>query len=523
MTAPPFVRAAPRRRSGLVFGALALLVFGGQSAAFAQRDVPTRDPLRVHRQKHRELRDEFEKALLRAAEHCESRNLPDEAAAIRDMAAPVDLDALAFEPLPKSVRGEIRNDLPEAERVWRVMVRRAEEEYAKDLYLLSRRLINGGYASYALQAVREAASHAPDHRQARGILGFVRYGDEWVTPYTRSMLEKRFVWHDKFGWLPKAHIDRYEAGERHFKQRWMTSRQEAELRRDFANAWEVRTDHFLVKTNHSLERGVEVATALEDFHDWFTQAFAAFFQSPEQLRKLFESGTSARAASSLLPHKGHYYAAREEYVTELSARIPLIGITNGLYLTEDKTAYFFHGASAEGDSTLFHEATHQLLYESSARGRQIAEKEHFWVIEGIACYMESFRREMGGRVSIGDPRCPRFEAARYRRLVDKYYVPFQEFSSMGREPFQNDPQISKNYSQASGLAQFFMEYDGGRYRDALIEHLSQHYSVNRRTAAGVQSLPELTGTTGDQFDREYLEFMESTEKALRARRVGESR
>ena len=35
--------------------------------------------------------------------------------------------------------------------------------------------------------------------------------------------------------------------------------EEAEIRRDFRHAWEIRTEHFLVKTNHSLERGVEIA------------------------------------------------------------------------------------------------------------------------------------------------------------------------------------------------------------------------------------------------------------------------
>ena len=145
----------------------------------------------------------------------------------------------------------------------------------------------------------------------------------------------------------------------------------------------------------------------------------------------------------------------------------------------------------------------------------IGEWEHFWIIEGISCYMESFKIT-NGKVTLGDPFYPRFTAAKSRYVNDGYYVPLTRFAAMGRLAFQSDRNIRKNYSQASGLAKFFMEYDNGKYRDALIEHLSQIYRSNSRRYVRVKTLQDLTGVSYGQLDREYGTFI----RALPVRVIG---
>lgn len=467
--------------------------------------------LAIHREKHAELQQEFAKELEELAAYCDDKNLPEAAKQLRALAVPVSREAIRSEKLSDTVRPEIPSDLPAEERYWRTQLRFQQEKHAKDLYLLSRRVLYAGSPSYAFDIVREVAMHNPDHRTARRLLGYVRSGNVWLTPYAAKM-QRRFVWHEKFGWLLKAHVDRYEQGQRFFKGRWMTAAQEAEIRRDFKFAWEVRTDHYLVKTNHSLERGVQVATALEEYYDHFFQVFAGFFNTPEQMEKLF-SGSSSRQSSLQKPYEVHYYREREEYNQRLVKKIPQIEITNGLYYTSDKTCYFFHDDAESNERTLYHEATHQLFYESSARHRQIALERDFWIVEGIACYMESFT-QAAGRLTLGDPRYIRFRAARHRLLVDNYYIPLQKFASMSMQAFQSDRNISKNYSQASGLAHFFMHYDDGRYRDALIQHLSQLYHPELRTDGRTESLAELTSTEFSELDRQYGDYLKMLQKGL---------
>jgi hypothetical protein len=511
-----------RRFTVLFLAVVCLLSSGGASLVFAQQARRNtrvqKSRLERYQEQHRVQRQKLEATLTDYARFCDRQGLAEEAARVRKLLRPVVTQMIHIDSLPAKVQPDISVNLPQAERTWRIQVRHAQKEYVKELYKLSRSALHAGSPSYAYQLVREVAAHDPDHTTARRLLGYVRSGDDWLTPFAAEKARRRFVWHDTFGWLLQLRVKRYENGERYFKGRWISSAKEAELRRDFRNAWEVDTDHFHVKTNHSLERGVEIATALEEYYRVFFQTFAAFFNTPEQLQKLFEGNARGRRRSfNNKQYIVHYYRTRDEYNQQLVKKIPQIGITNGLYYPADRIAYFFHNPQATDNSTLYHEATHQLFYENELRRWQIGERKDFWIIEGIACYMESFRRE-NGRFSLENPLYTRFVAARHRFLVDKYYVPLERFASMGMHEFQTDPSIARNYSQASGLTQFFMEYKGGKYRDALIEHLTQLYRQNPRSRTETQSLAELTGTSFTELDKQYGEFLKKLENDLAIRK-----
>jgi len=501
------------RLVGVAVVLFATLLFAPSPAA-AQR-TKTRSAkylLIVHQKRHRELQAELTTSLEKLAISCDAKGLSAAATQIRSLAAPIDAQQVRIDSLPKTVQPELPANLPADERYWRTQLQRLQAEYAKDVYLLSRRVLNAGLPSYAFFLIREVAVRDPDHKSARRLLGQVRFGKEWITPFARSMLAKRYIWHEKFGWLPKNRVERYDKGERYFKGRWISATQEAEVRRDFKNAWEIRTDHFLVRTNHSHEEGVAIAKKLEAYHGFFFQTFASFFNTPEQMQKLFAGSTSGmRAPIQAQPHVVHYYSNRDEYNRALVKTIPQIAITNGLYYTTDRTAYFYHDPNGENDPTLYHEASHQLFYESQSKERMVAGDDHFWIIEGISCYLESFRPEKD-RITVGDPKYIRFHAARHRFLVDKYYIPLGKLSAMSMRDFQSHPNISRNYSQASGLAHFFMNYDNGRYRDALIEHLSQLYIGSKRRRA--QTLAELTGSSYEELDRQYGEHLRAMQTAI---------
>lgn len=504
--------APPRRRTALALClALGWLAFAGPplwgvGPAEAWAQSRPRGRLDAFRKLHHEAHLRFASALEDIAAFCDEKRLPEAAALVRESAKRPDLHAVELEPLPTDVQPEIPLSLPDDERAWKTRLRVEREKYAHDLYLLSRRALRAGFPSYAYLLVREVARNDLDHRAARRLLGFERYGDEWVTPFAASKLRQNEVWHDTFGWLPKGHVERYEEGQRSFRGRWISAAKEAAIRQDFRHAWEIRTDHYLIKTNHSHERAVEVAVALEQFHRFFRHTFAAYFDTPEQLQKLFEGSAVGRRAQQVVrPYVVHYYRNKPEYVAELDREYPQIAMTNGLYDPDDRIVYSFHDEQGNSISTLFHEATHQLLAENRLADWPIAEHANFWIVEGIACYMESFRHA-GGRASIGDPRFERFNAARYYLLAEKYYVPLEAFSRMGKQSFQKDPQITANYCQASGLAYFLMEFAEGAYRDAMIEHIRQIYHQDPRRRMRVQSLEELTGVSLHELDEQYAEY-----------------
>ena len=458
------------------------------------------------RKQHADRQAKFALALKELARTCADKGLADAAEYIRVLAEPVGAVDMRLTPLPRQVELPLRNDLSADERYWRAQLRSQQKDYARDLYALSRQALNAGHVNYAFDLIREVALHDSDNANARKILGFVRSGDEWVSAFAASMARQKKVWNDQYGWIPRDHVERYDRGERMYKGRWISAAKEAEIRHDFVNAWEIRTEHYLVRTNHSLERGVELATKLEDLHSLFFQLMAGFFNSAEQVQQLF-AGNSARAAMIARPNVINYYRTRDEYLAAVRKETnQQVEITRGIYFPRNGIAFFFYDPDNDDDSTLYHEATHQLLSGSRPQTGEIGIKSNFWVIEGIACYMETFHRGQDG-FSVGNPAHERIQAARHHFLVDRYYVPLRDFARMGMAAFQTAQEIRSNYSQGAALTHFFMHYDDGRYREALIEHLSQVYSPIKSVCENPESLDDLTGVAAEELDRQYADYI----------------
>lgn len=514
---------------------LLVLILATPAIAQSERDERT---LRIQQQKHEELREDFRKELERVAAWCEDNGMVEAAGRTRQLAQPPGDGTLSEARLPRAVQPVIPPGAVDTQRLWYGKLATAQKGYARELYRLSRTVLRLGYPSYAMQLVQEVALHDPDNKNARRLLGFVLFQDkrraderdyrgEWVTPFEAKMLggSKRRVW-SEWGWVPEADLPKYQQGLRPWKGAWVSAEKEAEIRRDFRNAWEVETEHFLVKTNYSLERGVEIASQLEDYYAFFRRTFAAFFETPEELQKRF-TGSGRRRGRPAAPRQMevHYYRTKDEYVQRLIRKIPQIAMTEGLYYEQDKTSYFFHNPSRENDGTLFHEATHQFFDVPTAQHRAdaariraralnqrtyhnwvIGEKSNFWMVEAIACYMESFEPTPTGN-RLGNPDYLRFRAAHYRLTESDFYMPLREFTKMGIRDFQSHSSIAMLYTQASGLAHFLMHYDNGRYRDALISFIAQLYRPDLKNTLAEPSLERLTGVSYEELDRQYKDYM----------------
>ncbi len=505
-----------RHRSGFPAATASLLAVCSLAPAASAQGVRLRGVELLHQQ-HHDAQVQFAADMTELAGFCDGHGYAEDAARIRQLAVPVGEQTLNVDSLPEKTLPDLPVDLPPAEREWRAKLRKLQIDYAQELFLLSQRAIKEGHPSEAFELIREVAFHNPDHPRARALLGYVRHDDGWTTPFAREKLKRGHVWTDRFGWVLSTQLARYENGERFYNAKWMSAEKEAAIRSDFRYGWEVLTEHFEIHTNHSLERGVELGVALEDYHRFFVREFAGFFNTPQQMKALFDGG-SADVRGNGKRYQIHYYRSRDEYVRRLKAKQPNIEVTNGLYLPADRVAYFYDDpANADGNlATMFHEVTHQLLGESAPSIRDVASDANFWLVEGLACYMESFRRE-GGRLSVGDPQHIRMQWARVRVLDENFFVPLPQFTALGMRQFQyveDKPTLQRYYSQASGMAHFFMHYRDGVYRDALIAHLSQVYSPNPRIRDRVQGLDVLTGVSYSELEAQYKQYLAAQREKL---------
>lgn len=374
------------------------------------------------------------------------------------------------------------------------------------LFDLAERSVAAGQSTLAFRLVHEALREDPDHAEARRILGFVKGDSGWQTEFEQKQAQKGLAWHERFGWLAKEHVPQYEAGQRFYRGRWMSSAEEARLRKTLAAGWVIRTEHYEIRTNHSLEEAVRLAAQLESLYRVWRQLFVRHYLPDKKIADLFVKGKPP--FSIAFRHKVVFYRTRAEYVAALEKTERNIGITTGYYLANKREAHFY-ALGNEFDGNLFHEATHQLFSETRSHNGRLGRAANFWAIEGVACYMESLQIE-GDVARLGGAHAVRLQNARQRiagsERAPPFYVPLHEMVQLGMKDLQARPDISAMYSQMAGLGHFFVHGADRPRREMFIDYLKSIYDSkdNPDTLAG------LTGETYDQLDAAYRRFLEDT-------------
>ena len=114
-------------------------------------------------------------------------------------------------------------------------------------------------------------------------------------------------------------VPRYEAGERLVDGRTISAEADAHVHRDINNGWQLRTDHFLITTNHTLEAAADLAARLERLHQVWRQLFAAFYLREHEVR-----GGRRRPPASATSEtfRVYYHRTKDEYVALQRRRQP---------------------------------------------------------------------------------------------------------------------------------------------------------------------------------------------------------
>jgi hypothetical protein len=403
----------------------------------------------------------------------------------------------------------------------------ADNQYAQSLFELAKQAAETGETSLAFQWATEAVRENPDHAEARRVLGYEKRDGQWLTAYGAKMFDAGKTWHPKFGWITAADVPRYEKGERQVNGRWVSAAVDASRRADMKNGWQVRTDHFFVTTNHSLEAAAGLAARLERLYQVWRQLFAGFYLSDREVRALFTGDTRPRPA--VRQFRVYYHRTRDEYNAALRSRQQRIDETLGIYFDTTHDAHFFaedvtvgepstdaskrghHDEMSTGGppiSTIYHEAVHQLFQESKPAAKRIGTIANAWAIEGVATYFETLNEHFDPRAglyyTIGEWSEGRLPAAS-RRLKEKYYVPLAELVRLGKDGLQEPVDIAKRYSQACGLASFFIDSSDARYREAFTRYLQAVYAGRDND----QTLAEATGVGYPELDAAYRRYVES--------------
>jgi hypothetical protein len=450
------------------------------------------------------LQADYSAALERLAQECQRQGLEAQAAQTRQTLGPRDPYKLFIPVLPKEVGPpKLPENAPLIVVQWHRHWWKLRQDYAAAAFDLARRAVRARPSLAYMLAIR-AIRADPDNAAVRKLFGYQESGNLWCTAYEVQQLRDK-VWHEKFGWLPKVHVRRYEQGERRHNGRWISAEADARVHGDIRSGWDIDTEHYRIRTNHSIEAAVQLGTKLEQLYRIWQQIFVRYYASEDQVIALFDGRAQHQANRPKLLQIA-YFRDRGDYNRTLEPMMPNIGVSIGVYIEQTQTAYFFAGEDAD-ERTLYHEATHQLFHQSRPVSSEVGRRANFWIVEGIAMFMESLREENGYYV-LGGADDVRVYAARYRLVKDNFYVPLGEVSAYGMARVQADPKIAMLYSEMAGLTSFLIFYDEGRYRDALVAFLGGVYNGN----GDPNLLSTLVGADYSQLDKQYREFIEAMPK-----------
>ena len=462
---------------------------------------------------------EYRQKLDTLAGECDGRGLSEGAAKIRLCVPPQDEEKIYIPKLPikilqnqKTSPGNEPAEKKDGNFDWEAKLWEIRRTYASKLFICAKAAAKQDRGSVAIQMALAALHADPDHPNVRNLLGFRRYNnEEWRTPWEMEKLKKGYVDHPKFGWIVEKNVKRYEGGERLYGKKWISEKEDRHFRQNITKGWSVESEHYLLVTNHSIEEGVRLSRKLEDLYRAWKLLFYRYMATDEGLAMLFEGKGKPKPGRK---HDICVFRDRDDYVSTLSKKLPFAPQTLGFYTSDLRQCFFYTvgnkatWSEREGvDRTLLHEATHQLFSESRPTSKFTALTQNFWIIEGIAMYMETLRSE-GDYYVVGGSDDIRFDNAMEEALDSKFYVPMELLVEMGRPHFQSSSKIQELYSQSAGLAHFFMHADDGAYRDATVNYLRLVYEDKDEP----NTLKVLTKKSYAKLDELYLNYLKEKVK-----------
>ncbi len=397
---------------------------------------------------------------------------------------------------------------------WKARFVKLRKEYAQTLFGYAKRAAKQDKGTLGLQLSLAALHADPDHTAIRTMLGFIRYKEEWRTPWEVQKLKDGFVDHPRFGWIPQKNVKRYEDGKRFDGEVWLSEEEDREQHRNIRDGWIIESEHYRIRTNHSIEEGVRINRQLEDLYRAWKLLFFRYMASDEELAAMFGGKNTPQP---LPRHMVYLFRNKADYIRNLIKEEPALAGTIGLYEANSQKCFFFAVDADPNDSedaedaerTVLHEATHQLFSETRETSPVVGIRCNFWIAEGIAMYMESLRKEgdyyvLGGRDHI------RFQAALIRKLEMGFYVPFDALVRFNKMTFQTYPDVVPLYSQSAGMTHFLMHGDGGKFRDATVEYLRRLYDGEDQP----QTLEKLTGCSLRELDASYEKYLLESQEPL---------
>jgi hypothetical protein len=416
---------------------------------------------------------------------------------------------------------------------WRARLHEIESRLSSELFNLAQRAAKSDPPAYALAShcLRAVLERQPDHREARRLLGYVPHEGGWARPFAVEQLRNGYVSHPIFGWVQSdwvPHLDRGELpaplAKGQNRARWLSAAEANGMRANWSPPWRIKTEHFEIQTNVPLDEAISFGRRLEAFHDVFMALLADILGDNLPFVRRFKN-PSMTGEPGYRPHSVYYFGSKDEYVDYLTPRQgPEIAHSLGFYdppkagANKRLPAYFFRDPNGQlpMTTTLYHEVSHQLLFETAGSNAYTRNVGNYWVFEGLGTYFETISPQPDGAIEVGGLVGRRMEEA-IRLVADQARaIPLAEFIELDQASFNSKDRIYAHYQQAMALAVFLMQWQQGTYRDAFLDYVRDAYRGRIRHGPG-RSLQERLGQSYTVVDSQLRAFLKNGEDQPRQR------
>ena len=296
--------------------------------------------------------------------------------------------------------------------------------------------------------------------------------------------------------------------------KWLPADQADDLRRDIRSGWLIETAHFAILTNVRRSEAIGFGRRLESFHDLFYAIMADVLGRDSPLAQRYD--TKAPPSMPARKHSIWYFASKAEYINYLK---PTHGegveLELGHYDRPTKPgiagrSYFFRDVNGEldADATLYHEASHQLLFESGARNHYDRKAGNFWIYEGLGTYFETVTPRDDGTLEYGGLVGPRIRQARIRLLDKGQYVPIEALVAQDQRTFEDEASIFLHYAESMALAVFLMQSDGQGHREQFLDYVRDVFKGNFKRDR-TPTLETRLGIPYATLDRQFQAYLKA--------------
>ncbi|RLT13109.1 MAG: DUF1570 domain-containing protein [Planctomycetota bacterium] len=377
------------------------------------------------------------------------------------------------------------------------------------------------------QALRVILRRDTNQPEAWRLLGYLAIADGWATPYAEAQKERKRILHKKFGWIDEDWIEPLSEGQlpvgvdpRTKKVVWGPASQANSAHSSWENAWEIVTEHFRIRSNLDFDQAVAFGRKLESFYQFFFSQMADLIGPELPLARRWRIKTMKPAVSPIV-HQVAYFANKAQYVKELTPlEGEVIAESIGYYRRPPQNAngrqrggrgmsYFFQdtGGQLPVEATLYHEASHQLLFETAGRDRLESNRGHYWLFEGLGTCFETVQVNDGESIQFAEPKGARMDVARKRILEDHVYTSYEVFEAYGQSGFNQQNKIHDHYAQAMAMTLYFMVGADARTRDIFLDYVRDSYKGRMRGARG---LPARLGLEPNTIDESFIRYLKKT-------------